>query len=186
MIATERPAMRPIFTSLLALALSLASLTSAFAADTVNPGPNFERVTLDPIRHQTASLTLTAPDGHVVAFTPAELEALGSWRLTTKTPWRDMPATFEGPLLGTVLAAAGMSDVARISVLAENDYAVSIDRAVWDAVPILVATRVNGAAHNRRDRGPIQFVMDMDTYKSSPIAAERHWVWMAAKITPAP
>lgn len=167
-----------------ALALAIGAFP-ALAAESRDPGPKYERVTLEPIRHQEASLTLTAADGTAVTFTPAELEALGSWRMITVTPWREAPAVFEGPLLADVLAAGHLDAVDTVEVTAENDYAVTIDRAVWESVPIMVATRVDGKAHSRRARGPIQFVMDMDDYTGSEIAAERHWVWMAATVEPA-
>ena len=175
--------LRPLL--LLAALLLPALLLPAVPAHAAPPSSAFSHVTLDPIRHQDASLTLVAPDGTETVLDPAALEALGAWRLTTKTPWREVPATFEGPLLSEVLAAAGLENVPAIAVVAENDYAVTIRREVWDSVPILVATRVDGKAHSRRARGPIQFVMDMAAYEASGIAAERDWVWMAARISPA-
>ena len=72
--------------------------------------------------------------------------------------------------------------MAAIRVVAENDYAVTIPRAVWEASPLLVATRVDGAAHSRRARGPIQFVFDMAAYEASEVITESHWVWSAARI----
>lgn len=172
-------------TRLPALVVALGLALSPISALAAPPGDTFSQVALEPIRHREASLTLTAPDGTETRFDPAGLEALGAWSLTTRTPWRDAPATFEGPLLSDVLAAAGLADVAAIDVVAENDYAVTISREVWESAPILLATRVDGRAHTRRARGPIQFVMDMDAYEASGLAAERDWVWMAARIAPA-
>ena len=160
-------------------------LAGSVVAGEHQPGPQFQPVDLAPVRHAQASLTLIAPDGSRKTFSPEELEKIGSYRLTTRTPWRETPATFEGPLLADVLAIGGLADLDAVEVTAENDYTVTIEREVWTSVPILVATRVNGQPHNRRERGPIQFVMDMNQYRSSPVAAERHWVWMAATIKPA-
>ena len=50
------------------------------------------------------------------------------------------------------------------------------------SVNILVATRVNGAAHTRRERGPIQFIIDMDEYNASELTSSSNLVWMAARI----
>lgn len=139
-------------------------------------------VTLDPIRHSTAALTVAGPAGEVT-YNPSELEALGAARLTTVTPWRETEATFDGVLLTDVLAANGLSEVDAIRVVAENDYAVVITSDVWKRWPILVATRVDGAAHSRRNRGPIQFVQSMSEHVQA--GSEEHiqnWVWMAARI----
>ena len=165
-------------------AFAFALLVATVPLHAATPSQKFARATLDPIAHQDAALTLVGPDGGEMTLDPAALEALGAWRLTTTTPWREVPATFEGPLLIDVLSAAGLEDAAAIRVVAENDYAVTIPRQAWDGITILVATRVDGAAHSRRARGPIQFVMDMAEYEASDVAFERYWVWMAARITP--
>ncbi|MEO0990155.1 MAG: hypothetical protein AAFX00_04300 [Pseudomonadota bacterium] len=141
-----------------------------------------ERSSLEAVQHEAAALTIFAPDGIQIRLSPAEIEALGSHRLTTHTPWRDVPATFDGALLTDILEMAGLGTDAAIEVTAENDYTVVIEQRLLDSIPILVVTRVNGKPHTRRARGPIQFVMDMEDYEASDLAAERHWVWMAAEI----
>ena len=138
-------------------------------------------MTLEPIDHHDALLTVVGATG-VSQYAPADLEAMGTYRLTTTTPWRDLPADFDGVLLRDLLAAHGLDQVAALRIVAENDFAVTLPRAVWDSVPILVATRVNGKAHTRRTRGPIQLVMPMSVYESRPDMREGYWVWMAARI----
>ena len=141
-------------------------------------------VDLPAIEHNAATLEVTGPSGSRT-YSPAELESLGAARIVTVTPWREEPATFEGVPLRTLIAAHGLSDATALRVIAENDYEVVVPREVWESVDILVATRVDGAAHTRRARGPIQFVMPMDQYEASATVGERYWVWMAAKILPA-
>ncbi len=135
-----------------------------------------------PIQLQRAQLVIAGPSGEM-AYSPADLEGLGFRRLTTITPWRETPAAFDGVLLTDLLAANGLGDVAAISVIAENDYRVDIPAAVWKRWPILVATRVNGRPHTRRQRGPIQFILPMSDDKTAGLE-EHHsnWVWMAARI----
>jgi len=54
---------------------------------------------------------------------------------------------------------------------------------VWKRWPILLATRVNGKAHTRRKRGPIQFVLPMsDDAAIGQDHYQNNWVWMAARI----
>lgn len=153
-----------------------AAMATAAAAQ--NPEP----VTLDPVTHMQAELVVMGVDGTEMRFTPADLEALGTYRLHTTTPWREEPAAFDGVLLSDILRHGGLDSVDEIRVIAENDFATTIPREVWETIPVLVATRVDGRAHTRRERGPIQFVMSMDDYTSSPLASEAHLVWMAARI----
>lgn len=141
-----------------------------------------EAVDLQPIRHANAQLVVAGPDGEN-AYSPSELEAMGASRMVTVTPWREQPAEFDGILLTDLLDANGLSEADSIRVIAENDYAVVIPSEVWKQWPILVATRVNGKAHSRRERGPIQFVLPMsDEPEAGASGNGRNWVWMAARI----
>ncbi|MEE4189388.1 MAG: hypothetical protein V2I76_13185 [Roseobacter sp.] len=139
---------------------------------------------LKPMRHPPAQLVVVAPDGNEITYTQAELEELTTYSLTTTTPWRDVPAQFEGVLLSDVLAANGLDRVPSILVTAENDFTTTFSRALLDTVPVLVATRVDGRPHSRRARGPIQFVIGADTHASSNLTSEANFVWMAARIEP--
>ena len=161
--------------SILAAIVALVFATGV-AAQTPQP------VTLDPIEHAAAALVIQGADGTEQTYTPAALEALPTYRLRTTTPWRDQPVNFDGVLLNDLLAQSGLHQVDAIKVIAENDYSTIIPRALWETVPVLVATRVDGRAHTRRERGPIQFVIGMDDYTTSPIAGEKHLVWAAARI----
>ena len=139
-------------------------------------------VELAPVTHIDATLVVVGADGTEITYTPAQLEELPTYSLTTRTPWRDKPATFEGVLLKDILATNGIDGANAISVVAENDYATVVPREVWANLDILVATRVNGRPHTRRARGPIQFVIDMDAYTASDVTSESNLVWMAARI----
>ena len=139
---------RPVF-----LSLALAGLAASATAEPV-------AVELEPIRHASAQLTVAGPGGETM-YSPADLEALGASRMVTVTPWREQEAAFDGVLLTDLLDANGLSEADAIRVVAENDYAVVIPSEVWKKWPILVATRVNGKAHSRRERGPLQFILPM-------------------------
>lgn len=143
-----------------------------------------EPVELEPISHAAAQLVVVDIDGNEHRYSQAELEALGGYRIETTTPWREVPARFEGGLLQDLLAAHGLSEVEAIQVTAENEFQTVLERSVWQNVPVLLATRVDGQPHSRRARGPIQFVVPDELYSGSPYVAERHLVWMAARIEP--
>lgn len=163
---------KAIVTAALAFAMS-----PAFAG---KPVP----VELAPMVHEHAELVIVAPDGTSTSYTPADLEGFATYSLTTTTPWREEPAQFEGVILSDILAKHGLDGVDSILVTAENDYATTMERELLDSVTILVATRVDGERHSRRARGPIQFVIDSETYAASDLTSESNFVWMAARIEP--
>lgn len=105
-----------------------------------------------------------------------------NYRLRTSTPWRAQAADFDGVLLRDILAANGLLEVDAILVTAENDFTATIPRILWDTVDVMVATRVDGRPQRRRERGPLQFVIEMDEYETHDIAREEHLVWMASRI----
>ncbi len=139
-------------------------------------------IALAPIQHENASLTVAGPTGET-RYTPEMLEAMAPHRMTTITPWRRQPAMFDGVLLTDVLAANGLDQEDAIRVIAENGYAVEIERRVWETWPVLIATRVNGEAHSKRERGPLQFVLPMSQDAQSGTGRmTSNWVWMAERI----
>ena len=141
-----------------------------------------EPVEVGETRFAKASLTIVGPEGEK-SYDPAALERFGTYALETVTPWRTEPANFVGIRLRDLLRAHGIAEVSAIRVTAENDYAVTIMRDSWTEHDPLVATRVNGAGHSRRARGPIQFVFDMSNDpKVGHETFEANWVWMAARI----
>ncbi len=161
---------------------ALLHLIFAFLIATPALAQTPEPVTLEPMDLLDAELVVIGADGTEKRYTPEQLETLTTYRLRTTTPWRPEPADFDGILLSDVLRESGLHDVAAIRVTAENDFGSTLQRALWENVPVLVATRVNGQPHSRRERGPIQFVIGADDYTSSGLATEAHLVWMAARI----
>ena len=138
----------------IALCLGLAVVLPAHAT---SPEP----VTLAPLEFGPARLVVSGPEGEET-YDPALLEGtLETYRLVTTTPWREDPVAFEGVMLRDLLEEHGLTEVEEIRVTAENDYEVTIPARVFNKVPILIATRVDGAPHTRRARGPLQFVLPM-------------------------
>lgn len=165
---------------------ALAALVTAMSLGLATArADGLEPVELEETAFNEASLTIAGPEGEKT-YTPAELEGFGTYRMVTSTPWREKPAVFEGPLLADLLDAHGLADTAAIRVTAENDYAVVIPHEVWAERPVMIATRVDGMAHRRRERGPLQFVFLMDDEPAlDDQEFEANWVWMAERIEPA-
>lgn len=141
-----------------------------------------EPVTLAPMTLADGKLTLVTSEGETVEYTAEALEDFPTYALMTRTPWRETPARFEGVLLNDILEKHGLLDAEAIQVTAENDFRSTIEGDVFRRVPILVATRVDGKPHSRRARGPIQFVIDEEIYRTTEGVREGHLVWMAARI----
>lgn len=139
-------------------------------------------VKLQKMNHETATLTVVGPDGIATQYSPAQLEAFPTYSLTTTTHWRDGASVFEGVLLSDILAANHLENDPNIKVTAEDQYNAILSKELIDSVPILVATRVDGKPHSRRMRGPIQFIIDAETFANSPLTNETTLVWMAARI----
>lgn len=171
--------------SIAATAVSIALCLPMAALAQIAPDPAFRAVTLDPVNHRDATLTVVDPQGDEHSYGPADLEALPTYALETTTPWRETPARFEGILLVDLLQRHNLDTVDRLLVLAENDYVSEIERAAWTTGAILIATRVDGRPHGRRARGPIQFVVPAATFEAEPAITTQHLVWMAAAIRPA-
>lgn len=171
--------------SLSAAAVGVALLLPVSLAAQVPPNPAFQPVTLSPVVHSEATLTIVDMLGVEHVYAPADLEALPTYALVTTTPWREDPAVFEGVLLVDLLIRHGLDQTDGVFVLAENDYVSEIGRAAWETGAIMIATRVDGRPHSRRARGPIQFVVPMQAYETEQAITTQHLVWMAARIGPA-
>jgi hypothetical protein len=137
---------------------------------------------LAPLDLEQASLTVVDPEGGEVQYSAEELERFPTYALTTTTPWNEEPTLFEGVLLSDILAKSHLDGAHNIIVTAENDYQSIFSKELLDSVQILVATRVDGRPHSRRSRGPIQFIIDADAFRSSSFTSEANLVWMAARI----
>ena len=164
-----------LFRSILA-ALTLGLLSTPALADMYEP------VTLAPVTHSDGTLAVIDASGAEVRYTPADLEQLDTYRMRTRTPWRDVPTEFDGVLLSDLLARHGLIDQSQIQIIAENDFVSSMPKSLWESVNVLIATRADGRPLSRRERGPILFVIHEDEFAASPQATEAHLVWMAARI----
>ena len=162
----------------------LIVLVSVILGAQMAQASDMEPVTLAPIVHLEATLTIVDANGVSHDYTPAQLEEFATYGMETTTPWRQEPARFEGILLIDLLAAHGLTDLDAIEVVAENDYKSKIERDAWMSGAFMIATRVDGMAHSRRVRGPLQFVVPAAAAEAG-IVLERHMVWMARTIQPA-
>lgn len=162
---------RPFFVAILSICVGVVSASA-------DPKP----VELPPVTHENAQLVIFGDDGSRQVYTPEQLEAFPTYQIETTTPWRDEPAIFSGILLADLLEFHGLMSGKPLRVIAENEFSTIFESSVLKAAPILVATRVNGAPHSRRARGPIQLIVEDSVYHSDARLTESHLVWMASRI----
>ncbi len=103
--------------------------------------------------------TTNAAEGAV--FDLAMLEALGTLTTVTATPWYDGAHSFTGPLGVDLLKAVGAHGTT-LKVTALNDYVTEIPVEDFERYPVLLATRLDGAAMSVRDKGPIFVIYPFD------------------------
>lgn len=98
-----------------------------------------------------------AVEGGTRAFTREQLEAIGTTRIATGTPWTPGETAFEGPLLRALLDHVGARGD-RIEAVALNNYRVEIP--IEDAVDydVILAMRADGQKIGIRDRGPLWLI----------------------------
>jgi len=162
---------------LFGMMLALLLPTDVTAARNVVP----VRLPLAPERLPGVIVRLA--DGQERMLTVVELEALGTWRVRTVSPWEEGQIVLEGPLLRDVLAYVGLQDAARILVRSRDGHAPEIPREDWRDYPVVLATRADGRPLGHRHKGPTRIVYPLLEYPelASP---DRHarWVWLIASI----
>jgi hypothetical protein len=115
------------------------------------------------------------------AFDLAMLEALAGRSGKMETPWTDGLTEFSGPLLRSVMEAAGATGTT-LTVKALNDY--EADVPFEDSkIDTILATRMNGERMSVRDKGPLFLVYPFDLDAS--LYNEKHFsrsVWQIKEI----
>jgi hypothetical protein len=164
---------------LMLLGMMLALLLPSYVGAAGNVVP--VRLPLAPERLPGVVVRLV--DGQERMLTVGELEALGTWRVRTVSPWERGQIVLEGPLLRDVLAHVGLEDAAGILVRSHDGYAPVIPHEDWRDYPVILATRADGRPLGHRHKGPTRIVYPLLEHPelASP---DRHarWVWLIASI----
>ena len=122
-----------------------------------------------------------SPEG--ARFDRAMLEALGTEKLRTSSPWTDGVVEFEGVPARAVMRAVGAAGE-RVVASALNDYEIDIPLQDFEDYPVLFALKMNGQDLTVRDRGPIWIVYPRDDH--AELRNERvnaRWVWQLSGLT---
>ena len=139
------------------LVLALSGLPSVRSARAGLPAPSGEVVL-----RVSGAIDCANADGAAL-FDLGLVDSLGTDRLRTWTPWTDGEPLFEG-VLGRRLMSAVCARGERAVARARNDYATDIPLEDFRRWPVLLATRMDGARLQLRDKGPIWVIYPWADY----------------------
>lgn len=106
------------------------------------------------------NLAHTNVDG-TAQFDLAMLDALDQRQTVTETPWHEGVQTFTGPLISSILTAAGATG-AELRIVAINDYAASMPVQDTGDHAVILASRRNGETMSVRETGPLFVIYPFD------------------------
>jgi len=101
-------------------------------------------------------------DGEVARFDREMLEAIGTTKLTTMTPWYERLVEFEGVPMKALMDAVGASGT-EVTATALNDYVSTIPFADFDQYEVILALKRDGKYMPIRDKGPLFIVYPYDS-----------------------
>ena len=93
---------------------------------------SLERVEPPPLAKGEVVLEIATPSG-AQQYNLATLEAIGLYRINTRSEWDQESPTFDGVLLSDLLDDAGLDEAPAVLVTALNDYSQAIPREDWTA-----------------------------------------------------
>lgn len=160
---------------LIAIALALitaSTATHSYALDKPN-GPVILTVQGD-LSHPNS--------GKVAEFDLSMLEGLKGRTGKMKTPWNEGEVSYSGPLLRSILEAAGATGKT-LKIIALNDYSATVPASDALDLDTILATRADGKTMSVRDKGPLFLIYPFD--KDERLYNEKYFsrsVWQIAKI----
>lgn len=107
--------------------------------------------------------------GAEVNLTLADIEALGSARVVTTTPWHDDEVTFEGVPMSRLMEAVGAQGTTAF-VLALNNYRTEIPLSDFTRFKVILAYKKDDQYMEIADQGPLFVIYPYDS--SSELKSE--------------
>ncbi|MGF1679821.1 oxidoreductase [Photobacterium minamisatsumaniensis] len=111
----------------------------------------------------TLSGATTSGEKISITLERSKLESLPQSSLSTRLPWFEGTAEFEGVLLSDLLNTYSLS-YKTITVTALNDYQVDVSQQYLDEFNPLIAIKKNGKYLKVRNYGPYWLVASIDAY----------------------
>ena len=116
-----------------------------------------------PAEAEDTILTITGnlADGKEINLTLSDIEALGSARIVTTTPWHDGKVTFEGVPMSRLMESVEAHGTTAY-VLALNNYSTEIPLSDFDQFGAIMAYKMDGAYMEVADKGPLFIIYPYD------------------------
>ncbi len=144
---------------------SAASAMLGSLALAAAPRPAWSEGLQDPVDHVILTVTgrigVTNSAGSA-RFDRPMIEALGWHGFTTRTPWYDHPARFDGVTMASLMHTLGATGESVIAT-ALNDYETRIPISDFATFDVLLALKRNGEYMPVRDKGPLFIIYPFDS-----------------------
>lgn len=135
----------------------------------------------EPILAISGSISNTN-DGEVARFDRAMLEAIGTVKIRTMTPWYEDAVEFEGVPMKALMERVGAQGT-EVTATALNDYRSTIPMQDFTDFNVILATKRDGEELPIRDKGPLFIVYP---YDSDPkLANDKYYsrsVWQVKEL----
>jgi hypothetical protein len=130
-----------------------------------------------PILEISGRIEATNTPGNTAVFDREMLESLGVTRVQTSTPWTDGRPVFEGVLMRELLKRVGATGE-NVTVIALNNYKVTLPVADFEQYPIILAYKMDGHVLKVRDKGPLWIIYPQDEFAElRDKSVHRKWIW---------
>lgn len=116
-----------------------------------------------PVLVEVSGLVTQANVDGEAHFDIEMLDRLPQHRIRTSTLWTSGVKDFTGPLLIDLLQQAGVTE-GTLTLIALNDYRISIPFADLKNYPVIIATRQDGVRLTVRSRGPLWVMYPWDDF----------------------
>jgi hypothetical protein len=100
--------------------------------------------------------------GDVAQLDQAMLEAIGTVKFTSQTPWYEKPVEFEGVPMKALMDYVG-AEGTEVTVTALNDYQSTVPMEDFEQFDTVLALKKDGEMMPVRDKGPLWLVYPYDT-----------------------
>ncbi|ULH17743.1 molybdopterin-dependent oxidoreductase (plasmid) [Deinococcus sp. KNUC1210] len=140
---------------------------------------------LTPASDAATGVLLRVQDagGQEHSFTRDQLAALGLVSYTTPDPaLKNRKVQYVGPLLSSVLRAAGVAQDSRLVLAAHDHYRTVLDLKPLDNVPLVLALEADGKPLKLSNQGPVYLVFPYQAYKLDHNLYDAAWVWQLERI----
>ena len=116
-----------------------------------------------PATAQNTVLTITGKvsAGKEINLTLPDIEAMGTARIVTTTPWHDGKVTFEGVPMSELMEAVGAEGTTAF-VLALNNYGTDIPLSDFASFETILAYKMDGQYMEVADKGPLFIIYPYD------------------------